>query len=82
VGIISYLPFHAAGNHSIGSTKNILYWAIFLYTLTIKALVYARERMSAIGRFRENKLNLLIVVMPEIPGQIGFPGVRQEILEI
>jgi hypothetical protein len=55
VGIANYLPFHAAGNHSVGSTENTLHWAVSSYTPTIKALAHAREKISATGKFRENK---------------------------
>jgi hypothetical protein len=82
VGITSYLPFHAAGDHSVGSTENALHWAISSYTPTIKALAHARERISATGKFLEDKPKLLIVVMPEIPGQIGLPGVKKEMSAI
>jgi CHAT domain-containing protein len=82
VGITSYLPFHAAGDHSVGSTESTLHWAISSYTPTIKALAHARGTTFATGRLREDKPKLLIVAMPETPGQIGLPGVRQEISEI
>ena len=82
VGIATYLPFHAAGDHSVGSTENTLSWAISSYTPTIKALAHARERQRKRPRFVEDKLKLLLVAMPTTPDQSGLPGVRKETLEV
>jgi len=82
VGIANYLPFHAAGDHSAKSTENTFHWAISSYTPTIKALAHARGRLSATARSRNGKAKLLIVTMPETPGEIDLPGVKREMSEI
>ncbi|CUS09065.1 unnamed protein product [Tuber aestivum] len=44
VGQLSMAPFHAAGDHSPGSTRNTISQAISSYIPTIKALSYARQK--------------------------------------
>ncbi|CUS09060.1 unnamed protein product, partial [Tuber aestivum] len=44
VGQLSMAPFHAAGDHSPGSTRNTISRAISTYIPTIKALSYARQK--------------------------------------
>jgi hypothetical protein len=82
VGIANSLPFHAAGDHSVGSTENTFHWAISSYTPTIKALAHARGRVSTTARFQNDKSRLLIVAMPRTPGEIDLPGVIKEISEV
>jgi len=85
VGIASSLPFHAAGDHSVNSLDNTLSWAISSYTPTIKALVHARARQSALQgdhRDRTAKPRMLIVSMPTTPGYRDLPGVTLEISAI
>jgi CHAT domain-containing protein len=79
VGAASSLPFHAAGDHSVGSTENTLSWAISSYTPTIKALVHARGRRSKTSQDRKAKPELLMVAMPTTPGESALPGVMKEI---
>lgn len=69
VGIASYLPFHAAGDHASGSTENTFHHAISSYTPTIKALQYARECVKRASTFHQDKSKLLIVSMPTTPGE-------------
>ncbi|KAL9595915.1 MAG: hypothetical protein Q9179_004797, partial [Wetmoreana sp. 5 TL-2023] len=78
VGIANYLPFHAAGSHSAGSTENTVHWAISSYTPTIKALAHARRRISATAQSTNDKAKLLIVTMPETPGELDLPGAERE----
>ena len=82
VGIANYLPFHAAGDHSAKSTENTFHWAISSYTPTIKALAHARGRVLATAKSQNGKAKLLIVTMPETPGEIDLPGVKREMSEI
>jgi tetratricopeptide (TPR) repeat protein len=82
VGIANSLPFHAAGDHSVGSTENTFHWAISSYTPTIKALAYARERISTTARFQNDESKLLIVAMPKTPGEMDLRGVEKEVSEI
>ncbi|CUS11106.1 unnamed protein product, partial [Tuber aestivum] len=86
VGQLSMAPFHAAGDHSPGSTRNTLSRAISTYIPTIKALSYARQ--SQLQLFDESKIlqkrnpRLLLVPMPRTPGAADLPGVDEEIQHI
>ncbi|KAI5844068.1 CHAT domain-containing protein [Morchella snyderi] len=65
VGPLAMAPFHAAGDHSNGSTKNTLSQAISSYIPTLKALSYAREKK--IELFNGDS-SLLLVTMPDTSG--------------
>lgn len=43
-GFAAMLPFHAAGDHSPGSTESTLTHILSSYTMTLKSLQYARRR--------------------------------------
>jgi hypothetical protein len=73
-GLASALPFHAAGDHSLGSVENTLSCAISSYAPTIKALRHAREKASA----DLDKHSILLVTMPKNPGLPDLPGVEAE----
>ena len=73
-GLASSLPFHAAGDHSVGSVANTLSCAISSYTPTIKALRHAREKT----RTDIDKYSILLVTMPKTPGGSDLPGVEAE----
>ncbi|CUS06741.1 unnamed protein product, partial [Tuber aestivum] len=81
VGQLSMAPFHAAGDHSPGSTHNTISRAISTYIPTIKALSYARQKQLQL--FEESKIlkkrdpRLLLVPMPETPGATKLPGVNK-----
>ncbi|OKP10037.1 hypothetical protein PENSUB_4502 [Penicillium subrubescens] len=76
-GIASYLPFHAAGIHTLGSSDNTLCWAVSSYAPTIIALTYAREgRTTATVTLDPPKP--LVVTMPRTPGKRDLPGVENE----
>ncbi|KAH8799412.1 CHAT domain-containing protein, partial [Xylogone sp. PMI_703] len=66
-GLASFLPFHAAGDHSQGSVENTYSRAISSYTPTIKALGYARERVSFVQTLSTDTPELLAVLMPSTP---------------
>lgn len=80
VGPLAMAPFHAAGDHALGSTDNTISKAISSYIPTIKALSYARERNLQLGS--ESRLLLITVattpstpVIPAIPGTAGSPAI-------
>ncbi|RPA90573.1 TPR-like protein [Choiromyces venosus 120613-1] len=87
VGQLSMAPFHAAGDHSRGSTRNTLSRAISTYIPTIKALSYARQKElhlfdecgASLSPERSRNARLLIVPMPETPGAANLPGVHKEV---
>ncbi|CUS09062.1 unnamed protein product, partial [Tuber aestivum] len=83
---LSMAPFHAAGDHSPGSTRNTSSRAISTYIPTIRALSYACEKQVKL--FAESKIlrkrnpRLLLIPMPETPGATKLPGVSEEVLNI
>lgn len=80
VGPLSMAPFHAAGDHSLGSSQNTLSCVISSYTSTLKALSYAREReLDIVGK---PDAHLLLVSMAKTPGQKELPDVEQEVSAI
>lgn len=64
---MSRLPFHAAGNHSKGSDQNTISKVISSYTPTLNA--FARMRTKKLLRFDWSGSDVLVVAMPETPGQ-------------
>ena len=78
-GLASSMPFHAAGYHSPGSTKNTFTYVISSYALSINALSHSRSRCSATV---DLQLKALIATMPVMPGvkrNLGsLPGVLDE----
>ncbi|CUS09064.1 unnamed protein product, partial [Tuber aestivum] len=78
VGQLSMAPFHAAGDHSGGSTHNTFSRAISTYIPTIKALSYAQRPNNSRTSKKHNPC-LLLIPMPETPGAPRLPGVDKEI---
>jgi hypothetical protein len=75
VGRFAIATFHAAGDHSPGSTRNTLSNAISSYIPTLKALSYAREKAFT---FPASDSSLLIVAMPKTPGHSSLVSVDSE----
>lgn len=76
VGSLSMAPFHAAGDHSPGSTRNTLCRAVSSYIPTIKALSYAREKK--LGLLSRNS-RLLLVTMPKTPKNSPLSSAYEEV---
>lgn len=72
-GPFSLLPLHAAGYHDERAGRTVLDRVISSYTPTLRSLVSAR---SAGGHPADNRL--LIVAMPETPGQLPLPDAARE----
>lgn len=79
VGPLAMAPFHAAGDHSAGSTRNTLDRAVSSYIPTIKALSYAREKPLTLLR---GDSRLLLVTMPTTPGNKALTNAAQEANDI
>ncbi|OQV00561.1 CHAT domain-containing protein [Cladophialophora immunda] len=77
-GIASSLPFHAAGEAFGLSTENTLSHIVPSYTQSIKALLYSRSQILRSGRHSKSKCSMMIVAMPQTPGQRPLPGVDGE----
>lgn len=80
VKVMSLAPFHAAGDHSSGSTRNTLNYAVSSYIPSIKALSYARQKKLQL--LSEPDARLLLVTMSTTPGQSSLDNVAQEVEEI
>ncbi|KAL0639497.1 hypothetical protein Q9L58_001526 [Maublancomyces gigas] len=73
VGPLARALFHAAGDHSSGSTRNTLSLTISSYIPTIKALSYARQRKLGLTNTRH-----LLISMPPTPDTPAIPGTTAE----
>lgn len=79
-GFMGLAPFHAAGDHSPGSTNNTLSYAMSSYIPTIKALSYAREKpLTFLDRDSGGDSSLLMVAMSETPGHSPLESVDIEV---
>jgi tetratricopeptide (TPR) repeat protein len=85
-GLLSFLPFHAAGHHSTrfdSAPATVLDRVVSSYTPTIRALAHARRGGSA----RNGDLSgppgagnrVLAVTMPQTPGELDLPGAEAEV---
>jgi tetratricopeptide (TPR) repeat protein len=77
VGIMAYLPLHAAGHHDEPLTdtphpRTVLDRVVSSYTATIRSLAYTRRDRAAAAA------ETLIVAMPQTPGVAALPGVATE----
>lgn len=81
VGPLAMAPFHAAGNHSRGSTRNTMSRAMSSNISTFKALAHARRRkLELLGG---SSSRLLLVAMPTTPGKAPpLSNVLEELREI
>lgn len=80
VGIMAYLPLHAAGHHddiADGGTppRTVLDRVVSSYTSTVRALGYTRQESSS----RTAANHALIVAMPDTPGAAALPGIEREV---
>lgn len=80
VGALAMAPFHAAGDHSPGSTRNTISQAISSYIPTIKGLSYARQKK--LDLFSRPDSSLLLVTMSTTPGQKPLKGAVGEVEQI
>lgn len=70
VGPLANAPFHAAGEHSHGSTRNTISRVISSYIPTIKALMYATQKNLELNSLDSR---LLLVTMPTTPDTPAIP---------
>lgn len=80
VGLLATAPFHAAGDHSRGSTRNTLSRAISSYIPTIKALSYAREKELELLNKPDSRI--LLVAMPTTPENRDLKNAPKEVDKI
>ncbi|KAH6648897.1 CHAT domain-containing protein [Truncatella angustata] len=78
-GFASSVPFHAAGNHAVGSTDNTLSRAISSYIPSIKSLSFAKRKIELAKKAQGP---LLVVTMPTTPGNSPLRGVEKELHQL
>ncbi|KAL2198399.1 CHAT domain-containing protein [Corynascus similis CBS 632.67] len=73
-GLAAFLPFHAAGDHRLGSKANAYDHVVSSYAPTTRAFGYVQERASALRQLPttsdvndDRKPELLVVLMPTTP---------------
>ncbi len=76
VGHMGCFPFHAAGYGSQNPPKNTMSCAISSYASTLTAQAYAKQKPAAL---EPSSSALLLVAMPQTPGQPDLPGVEEEV---
>ncbi|GKT66816.1 TPR domain containing protein [Colletotrichum tofieldiae] len=77
-GVAASYPFHAAGCYSDGSLEDTLSLTVPSYTPTIKSLTYARSCAERSSGDKHKRGSVLVVAMPETPGQNPLSGVPEE----
>jgi len=71
-GLLSLLPLHAAGRHDTGDGHTVLDRVVSSYTPTLRALREASQDSEPTGR------RMLVVALPNMPGQVPLPAVTRE----
>lgn len=79
-GLLSSAPFHAAGDHSEGSTANTMSRARASYVCSIRALAFARDEPTSQEHaiLRSTKKHALVVSVPDAPGAKRLAAVDEE----
>jgi hypothetical protein len=86
VGLLSFLPLHAAGHHETRFDPvpaTVIDRAVSSYTPTIRALLHARRTRTIRSEDRAGpigvKNRMLAVAMPHTPGVSDLPGAQTEV---
>jgi CHAT domain-containing protein len=80
VGLMTKIPFHAAGDHSPESTENTLSHVVSSYATTLKSLQYARSKNRKLTIPQSHRI--LVVTMAKTPGYSGILEVEREVTAI
>lgn len=81
-GLASSMPFHAAGDHSPRSERNLFNRAISSFTPSIKTLAYSRERLRKNDNQEENLLLATMTTTPGLPTLRGVEDEKETILKL
>ena len=73
VGILAYLPLHAAGHIEDLGTRTVLDRVVSSYAITVRALAHARAQQA-----RQPEGTTLVVAVPDAPGASPLTGVTAE----
>ncbi|MFB6908217.1 CHAT domain-containing protein [Streptomyces bacillaris] len=84
-GSFAFLPLHAAGHHGLeearrGAGRTVMDRVVSSYTPTVRALGHARRATPATPG--PGPRSVLIVAMPETPGEAPLRGVGREVADI
>lgn len=82
VGLLSRVPFHAAGDNSPNSKCNAMSGIISSYLPTVRALDFARARKPKKYLNRKHDTGLLFVLIPETPGAAPLFSADDEVDDI
>ena len=74
-GLASSIPFHAAGEYSLGSAENAYHRTISSYAPSLRALSHSRDRLKSTKAVHHQ---LLITTMTTTPRLTNLPGVIEE----
>jgi hypothetical protein len=80
--LVNFFLFYAAGNGDSGLIETTHSLVISSYTLSIKALMYARESISSMTVARDSPPKLLIITIGKPLPARNLPGTKAEKLEI
>lgn len=76
-GPLTLLPLHAAGYHTDGTSRTVVDRVVSSYTPTLRALIQARATVPSANADTPDQ-RLLIVALPDTPGQCHLPNVARE----
>ena len=76
-GVLSLLPIHAAGHHdAVG--QNAIDRVVSSYAPSIRALIYARQRLDKALLLEKQNQNVVIIAMSKTPGEIELLSTEKE----
>ncbi|MEV2242092.1 CHAT domain-containing protein [Micromonospora sp. NPDC049891] len=77
-GLLTLLPLHAAGRHETPG-ESVIERVVSSYTPTLRALLEARRPPPTAEEDSAVRDALLVVAMPQTPGQPALPNVAREV---
>lgn len=81
-GLMGAIPLHAAGDHTPGSRENTISHVISSYVPSLKALQFIQSQPEGSFNNASSKQEILIVSMPDTPGQYQPLNVSEEVAMI
>lgn len=79
MGLMTIMPFHAAGRHFVGSTDTVLDRTMSSYSSSVKLLVLTRQRMIARPASVPIRGKALLVAVTKTPGYNPLKGAANEV---
>ncbi|KAH7173987.1 CHAT domain-containing protein [Fusarium flagelliforme] len=81
-GLLSQLPFHAAGIYTPGSKETVLDRLVSSYASSLKTLQHGRRRQAGMLDDHAKQNDAILVAMEQTRGQMSLPNARTEIEEV